>query len=142
MTTVEDLKLRPDPGERFASDEHRHIAGHLAQPRTLYLLARELMTDDTVNMAESGIVAILAELEEDGLVVRFSGPYDDAQALVDEIQGDSQTITLPDEQAEAYIARAHKTPLRQQMYLGGEEWVLSQSGMDLLNAGLPEEEEE
>ena len=132
------MDLRPDPGGNFASDEHRHIAGHLAQPRTLYLLTRELLTDPTVNMPESGVVEILGELESDGLVVRFSGPYEDAEDLVSEIKGDKQAITLPKEQAEAYVSRAHSNALRQQMYLGSEEWVLSKQGMDLLNAEVEE----
>ena len=136
---MEASGLTPDPGGNFASDQHRHIAGHLLQPRTIYLLQRELFTDPTVNMPEEGVLAILGELESDGLVVRFSGNYTEAQDLVDEINGDAQAITLPDEQAEIYVNRVHARPDRQQMYLGtGDQWVLAEAGLELLNAEVQE----
>ena len=134
-----ELELHPDPGGNFASDQHRHIAGHLLQPRTIWLLQRELLSDPAVNMPEAGVLDILGELEDDGLVVRFGDQYSEAQDLVDEINGDAQAITLPEEQAEIYVNRVHSRPDRQAMYLGtGEQWILAEAGLDLLNAEVQE----
>ena len=56
------------PGAVTATPEgssHRHIAGHLLQRPSLYMLQRELVTDQAVNLPEAGIVSILTELQNE-----------------------------------------------------------------------------
>ncbi|MCA1571157.1 MAG: hypothetical protein LC798_12740 [Chloroflexi bacterium] len=127
----------PDPAGRFASDTHRRVAGNLAQPRSAADLARILgaldpHVDDSAYRVD-GAQSFVDDLKADGLVKTF-GPYEEAAAkLVTDIRDDPDVPTLPEEKADALVARMGN-PAVFPYPEAEEQHVLTERGLELLQA--------
>lgn len=126
--------MRDDPGGIFASDEHRRLAGNLAQPRSIQSLNVEAFKDPHLPLGgEADIVEVLKDLEAEGYVKNV-GVHEDAKALVDAVQDDEEAVSLHQSKAKALRERASARPNE---YLQGEQWVLTERGLEALQAEHP-----
>jgi hypothetical protein len=119
----------------FLTDRHRRVLANLSQPRSVPLLARELLSDPysgftgSIGLVADQVDAFLAELAAEGLVARL-GYFDRADELVEHVDAHVDVPSLHPEKAENFIERANR---RQYMLAEGELWMFTQAGYEALN---------
>lgn len=129
---------RPDPGEVFASDEHRRVLGNLARPRSVASLNAELFKDPHVTLSESEIYDHLSDLEAEGYVKKL-GEFDDPAEVVSAAGDDPDVRSLHPSVGKIFKER-YGSPLRSHE-VQGEHWAMTERGFDALTGPSDEEEE-
>lgn len=119
----------------YLTNRNRRVLANLSQPRSVPLLARELLSDPysgftgNVGAVAIEVADILAELAADGLAVRL-GYFDQPDELVDAVDAHEAVPSLHPEKAENFIDRATR---RQYMLAEGELWMFTYDGASALN---------
>jgi hypothetical protein len=114
----------------FGADTVRRFVAHMTVPRNVPELEHELRIDaQTPSLSADTVEALLATLEDRGLVVPLGEPGD-AEAAVEAAKADEAAITLPAEKADRLVERL-SVPSRA-WRSEGEQWVMSQKAFDAL----------